>query len=133
MTEQEKREKVIKGLECCLDIQSGWKDAIYVCQTCPYTGNETPCETLAPLMEDAIALLKAQEARVMTLEEVKQWCETHPHKQNPIWVEFQHGYGNDGWRVGLVNSGLLLWCKDKEARFWTFRPTEEQSKAVKWE
>jgi len=61
MTEQEKREKIIKGLECCWDVQSGWKDARYVCSTCPYTDNCIPCETLAPLMEDALALLKGQE------------------------------------------------------------------------
>ena len=78
-------------------------------------------------------LSKAQEARVMTLEEVKQWCETHPHKQNPIWVEFQHGYGTDGWRVGLVNSGLLAWCKDNEARCWTSRPDQATREAIPWE
>ena len=84
-------------------------------------------------LDMAIEALKAQEPRVMTLEEVKQWCEMHPHKQNPVWVEFQHGYGNDGWRVGLINSGLLLlWCKDKEARLWTSRPTDEQREAIPW-
>lgn len=55
------KEKVIGGLECCCNVQSGWKDARYVCPACPYTDNGIPCETLAPLMEDALSLLKAQE------------------------------------------------------------------------
>lgn len=64
MTEQEKLENVIKGLEYCLDIQTEWEDARYVCPSCPYAGNGIPCETLAPLMEDALALLKAQKETI---------------------------------------------------------------------
>lgn len=84
-------------------------------------------------LDFAIETLKEQEPRVMTLEEVKQWCEIHPHKQNPIWVEFQHRYGTNGWRVGLVNSGLLAWCRANEARCWTSKPSDTQRKAAKWE
>ena len=76
--------------------------------------------------------LKDVEPRVMTLEEVEEWCAIHPHKQSPLWVEFRHGNGTDGWRVGLVNSGLLAWCKDGEARCWTSRPTEERREATPW-
>lgn len=54
------REKVIKGLECCLNVQSGWKDAVYVCPVCLY-GKDDGFPCVVPLMEDAIALLKAQE------------------------------------------------------------------------
>lgn len=78
-------------------------------------------------------MLKEQAPRIMTLEEVKQWCEIHPHKQDPIWVEFQHGYGTDGWRVGLINSGLIAWCKDNEARCWTSRPDEKRRVETPWE
>ena len=162
MTEQEKWEKVIKGLECCT------KDE---CECCPYEDvcfGDDEVELFDRLARDALALLKAQEPealdmpkpdsdigcwydithnytleqvvsalkaqepRVMTLEKVKQWCDIHPHKQNPIWVEFQHGHGTNGWRVGLVNSGLLAWCKDNEARCWTSRPTDEQREVVPW-
>lgn len=90
-------------------------------------------DELLEMYSEVILLLKAQKTRVMTLEEVKQWCEIHPYKQNPIWVEFQHGYGTDGWRVGLVNSGLLFWCKDKEARCWTSRPDDATREAIPWE
>lgn len=61
MTEQEKREKVIKGLECC-------KIPFTKCYNggCPYFENDG-CK--ARLKSDALALLKAQE----------------PVKPNEIW------------------------------------------------
>ena len=93
-----------------------------------YAYNNAYCEAL----DMAIEALKVQTSRVMTLEEVKQWCKTHPHKQNPIWVEFQHGYGTDGWRFGLVNSGILAWCKDNEARCWTSRPDRATMEVTPW-
>ena len=113
-------EKVIKGLE---SLHERLLDAATLDSIAMLDEN---------IVSDALALLKAQEPRVITLEEVKQWCETHPQKQNPIWVEFQHGYGIDGWRVGFINSGLLAWCKYKEARCWTSRPTDEQREAIPW-
>ena len=56
------KEKIINGLECCFYVQSGWKDAVWVCPACPYAKNDgQPCETLAPLLDDALTLLKKQE------------------------------------------------------------------------
>ena len=58
MTEQERREKVIKGLECC-----GAYD--YKCNVCPYQddgGAEDGCCS-DELKTNALALLKAQEQR----------------------------------------------------------------------
>ena len=52
MTEQEKREKVIKGLECC-----GYTNFMDKCQECPYDGKDC----FHRLKTDALALLKAQE------------------------------------------------------------------------
>ena len=54
------REKVIKGLECCRDLDltdMGCPDA------CPYydDSNECGCCLYTPLMNDAIALLREQE------------------------------------------------------------------------
>jgi ssDNA-binding Zn-finger/Zn-ribbon topoisomerase 1 len=56
MTEQEKREKVIRGLECCM---SGQLDGLGCSRVpCPYNLFED-CEGI--LHRDALALLKAQE------------------------------------------------------------------------
>ena len=57
MTEQEKREKVIKGLECCNSLHN---DSIVKCATdCPYWEFDAKCRGF--VMRDALALLKAQE------------------------------------------------------------------------
>ena len=52
MTEQEKRDKVIRGLECC-----GYAMFMDKCQECPYDGKDC----FKRLKADALALLKAQE------------------------------------------------------------------------
>ena len=58
-------EKVIYALEQCSNVQSDFTSAVYVCPVCLY-GKEDgmPCESLHPLLEDAIALLKAQQKHV---------------------------------------------------------------------
>lgn len=56
MTEQEKREKVINGLECIVSSgNAGMRDD---CAKCIYPGGG---DCLAPALRDALALLKAQE------------------------------------------------------------------------
>ena len=54
------REKVIKGLECCRDLDM---TDMRCPDACPYhdDSNEFGCCHYTPLMNDAIALLKAQE------------------------------------------------------------------------
>lgn len=52
MTDEEKREKVIRGLECCA------KGSLSNCEECPYTG--MGCSD--HLCADALDLLKGQEA-----------------------------------------------------------------------
>ena len=58
------REKVIKGLECCLIFD---EDRIYQCDECPYRATEDErkvidwCCHLEKLRSDALELLKGQE------------------------------------------------------------------------
>jgi len=56
MTEQEKREKVIKELECCVSLNHNGSK----CANCDYADefHNGDCETY--LLSDALALLKAQ-------------------------------------------------------------------------
>ena len=57
MTEQEKREKVIKGLECCLGDTRA--DLPNLCTICPYAHGSYATQTCGKkLREDALALLK---------------------------------------------------------------------------
>lgn len=133
------REKVIKGLEHC-------SNKSFCNDSCPYSSilrdpNFGIDECMTQLAHDALELLKGQEARVMTLDEVKafdwDYCyleeERLPGKEYRIicgnyalscitWpcvasIRIQHGDNNYG----------------KKWRCWTYRPTEEQRKAVKWE
>lgn len=137
------REKVIMGLECCL--ANGYN--------CPYESTDeeidkvTSCTTY--LMKDALALLKAQEPRVMTLEELAGaqktpvWRETkraHKDLYNG-WMlahDIQRGQGITGTRLGMTEpNGRVGWYKlddyGKTWRCWTDRPTYEQMKETKWD
>ena len=130
-------EKVIHTLECCFDVQSGWKDAVWVCPACPYAKNdEEPCETLAPLLDDAITLLKEQQPRVMTLEEVLGGDE--------CWIEGKSvacGYGDavltcDGEHVDFYRPHSVYILDFYEYglswRCWTAKPTDKQREATAW-
>lgn len=78
------REKILKGLECCADLQ---RDTMHrACDVCPY--NDDPrqgtCVTLFPLFRDALDVLKAdqtylqeQDKKVKKLEdEISELRET---------------------------------------------------------
>jgi len=71
------RGKVVKGLECC-HVQRN--EVPPLCEDCPYMNPmEGTCDALDELLGDALTLLKAQEPRVMTLEEVKQFVFGAPY------------------------------------------------------
>lgn len=141
MTNAEKLEKVVRGLECCIVRDP---DAKSNCVECPY--NHEGIITNAPcangLMADALVLLEEQEPRVMTLDETIASCE------NPVWLEedtLQGSYGAWGVVKGVhkkynaVNIGGVrfgYWPRAKyniSWRCWTARPTEEQMREMKWE
>jgi hypothetical protein len=106
------REKVIKGLECCTFILGKRK-----CNECPYQ----PDNGCYQLQDDFHALLKEQEPRVMTLDELTE-----------IYVEFK----NDICQIRLTNFDLqkiVKYAVDGDCRLWTGKPTVEQMKAVKWD
>ena len=123
------REQVIKGLEDCFRYGMCEKE------TCPYWKY---ADCMEKLQTDALALLKEQEARVLTLEEVLGGDE--------CWVEYINGgcgycdcYLDDDAKSIVINRILR---KDfnvspngygKVWRCWSVRPTDEQRKAVKWE
>lgn len=144
MTDAEKRDKVIRGLEC--HATKGF----VACQDCPYYPDELIyeddddmegiiCEE--KLAADAIALLKEQEPRVMTLEEL-QAIETPWNRNTPpyLWVEgrsattesrwmswgFMHDFVRLPGTMGVQNYG-------SKWRVWTLQPTPEQMRETPWE
>ena len=148
----DKREKVINALIGCSNIQSGFTSAVYVCPTCLYGRDDgQPCESLHLLMEDALAMLKAQTPRVMTLDEVESAYE----KQEPVWLDVKDvpvsNYIVIGYRLmhktrkghemayELIGASIVseksygVSMYGKKWRCWTSRPTEKQREAVKWD
>lgn len=134
------REKVIKGLECCAESK---------CEVCPYEEQcfgEDIC-ICSPMAKDMLELLKAQEPRVMTLEEVVSaagtpaWFEGKSNRAYTGWVlvyDVQEGMGITGTRVGVTKPGhITIWPATElygaKWRCWTSRPKDEQREAVKWD
>ena len=94
----------------------------------------------------AIAWLKEQEARVMTLEELDDYRKTEegadPYitsEKTPVMVEYSNDvpYNSRWLTIESLNSWLdyrdMRFIYGKEWRVWSARPTEEQRKAVKWD
>lgn len=91
----------------------------------------------AEVIDNVISLLKAQEPRVLTIEEVEALEEG-----TIVWVE--ENYGGQMYLNPMVCNGdrlfgnyylgidLDLWLCDGKKRFWTSKPTKEQSEATPW-
>ena len=134
-------EKVIKGLECCTKKLCIYKDTE---KECPYSElcgdyEEAFEDCTTALSKDALALLKAQEPRVMEFDDVVGGDE--------CWLEAVNGacgyadcYACTGtgevqvFRCKYDNPQYII-AKDylKTWRCWTSRPTDAQREAVKWE
>lgn len=132
------REKVLQALEHC-DLCSDMPN----CPGCAYL-REPDC--MEHLKRDIIALLKGQEPRVMTLEDViggagtPAYMEARSQRGYRGWAliyDVQEGMGITGKRVGLTQPGhITIWPAVElygvKWRCWTGEPTEEQREAEPW-
>ena len=116
------REKVIKGLECCSDV--GGKHCYE--GKCPYASMSEPCRE--QLVRDALALLKEQEARELTIDEWREWkantkrnpiCNLWENDTSPMWILNPNDVHEPAFLMGKL-------------KLFTGKPTFEQCKAVKW-
>lgn len=117
------REKVIRGLKVCTTDD-------FCSDECPYS----QCDGRSchyPLMRDALALLREQEPRVMTWEEINKRAESLD--PDPIFVQWKET-GGTAWIVGSINiiAGMVN-AGNRDVRAWTSRPTPEQMRETKWE
>jgi len=144
------REKVMRGLECCIlkdpDDRSD-------CEKCPYhnTGVITNAPCFNGMMAQVLALLKEQEPKLMTLDEVLTaedfvWAEIYtPNKWSwcLIYVKISPVVSNDeivkieedcgiGWTKSKADYGKRGFL-DGGWRCWTSRPSPEQMRDTKWE
>lgn len=127
------REKVIKGLECCILRDPDDKQR---CSECPYEGN-----CVNRLKMDALSMLKAQEPRVMTLEEVEVlpygYVLIETDKKNSLhWVDALLFCKNTNFSFDFITlegrARLLGTDYNMEWRCWTSRPTDEQRRETPW-
>lgn len=115
------------------------------------TPDGSSCVIPANLLQDAIALLKAQEPRLLTLEEVVAHYSLPPvfpddfgmqedyyEDIQPLYFEFPHDK-EDPWIVhwrghAQVARYLDEWrhSYNKKWRCWTSRPTDAQREAEPW-
>ena len=126
------REKVIYSIERCI---CHVPDA---CRDCAYDEGHQYNECVEMLLRDALELLKAQEPRIMEYHEIKN--------NNFAFMESVYGdlipviIDEDGctWSPEInKDKNFMMICEPEEygkcIRCWTFRPTDEQRKAVKWD
>lgn len=130
------REKVISKIEEEIRLGEYWDEAYRTIDL--------------QLLIDALSLLKAQEAKVITQEELKQFV------GRPCWFESHGTYmGKEGFWIipamfRMFSAGMIMsytfvlngagGCSElglsaynKAWRCWTTIPTIEQREAVKWE
>ena len=131
------REKTIKGLECC--------GATMNCNECPYDSEMGAC--FSSLKADALKLLKEQEAKVLTVDQLEDALDTVVWLETPVSENFADGYSlimAYSHKYGYMffdspfgdnpSQDRLEYSEyGKSWRCWDKRPTDEQRKAVKWD
>lgn len=127
------RDKVIKGLECCAEDST--------CDACPYDQDRYNANGPCALVYDTLALLKAQEPRVMTIGDLYGEDMGYYERKDEelVWpvLTARGGPNEDGTVVivrkdafeikadcGLMN---ITW------RIWTTYPTVAQREATPWD
>jgi len=125
--------EVLKALVCRAS------EVARLCDGCPYEReNDWGCD-VQRLCKDVLTLLKAQEVRVLSFNELKfdavYWMERidirpwpvafRRMRGNPEFLVFEDYYG-DMWDVSKYCVREGGW------RCWISRPTDEQRKAVPW-
>lgn len=135
MTDSEKRENVIRGLEACV-----FNQRLMQCESCPYHTDKARC--LTTLMRDALALLKEQEPRVLTVEEIRSgtvevvWLEDadKPNVIPGIWFRLSNEGGDEAVDIHVMDGfvGARLEVYGKLWRCWSAWPTEEQMRETPW-
>ena len=130
------REKVIKGLEVILEetadmfYRSIIQDALALLkaqkQKCRECGEAT-----SKAIQELQAKLKAQEPRVMTLEEYEAWIDTPFTERNPVFHEERTKRGTVTCWVNTVVCTLREYGKND--RCWTSRPDEKRRAETPWQ
>lgn len=83
-----------------------------------------------PYIYGALALLREQEPRVMTLEEIQERAETVD--PDPVFVEWKSGA--TAWVLYTIDNIYYMAKRPyMDIRVWTSRPSEQQMRDTPWE
>ena len=88
----------------------------------------TSCDVV--FLNEILMLLKAQEARLLTYEDFHSGREDGG-EAIPCWKEARSKTRRSGWAV-IVYGKMLQDMEMGVARYWTARPTEEQTREEAW-
>ena len=127
------QEQVVEALERCT------QDPSYgTCAGCPYEGvGDTFAKCCLALMFDCLDLLKAQEPRLITEQEMRDaepgaviYCEQRDEVRTYLTplIKYDDGVFENRF-LGAEPEATQL----PNVRFWTSRPTDEQREATPWE
>ena len=131
-------EKVIVDLTDAKEIVSAVAD-----DDCMNRDNYRCLCSAETLIDDAIAFLKAQEPRVMTIEEMEKYAKSAGNgmtlEQKPLFIE-RKPFVKEALNWRTEHEVFDHYCRfefrigyGKDFRYWTAQPTDEQRRAVKWE
>jgi len=94
------------------------------------------------IVEDALALLKEQEPRILDWDEIKNYSVVYGEFKGvseiyPLIITFDSEGRALSWNPGINNKEeylLLVYDEEdrKNTRCWNKMPTEEQRRTVKW-
>ena len=118
------RERVIKALGFCLMPPSIEELENDICshEDCPYYREYNGGKCVSTVAKDALALLKAQEPRLV---EPNDFENADDYNWLPAWCEERTGAGY--WEMILPDA-----LDEKDVRYWTGRPTDEQRAKEPW-
>lgn len=116
-----------------------WLNEVYVTPSRAF--DEYTEYELKMFAHDALVLLKEQkelekryEPNIMPLTNVMEWMGKSNELREPIYWENRFDKYENQWLLKPENPLYMINAiKAGHARAWTQKPTEEQSKAVKWE
>ena len=127
-------EKVVAGLEHC---NFGGSEPCYE-KECPYYQSH---DCTDELKNDILAMLKEQEAKLMTLDEVKDfgWDYCYLEEERLPGKEYRAVCGD--YALTCITWPCITSMRiqhgdetyNKKWRCWTQRPTNEQRQVVKWD
>lgn len=124
------REKILAGLAACLPETE--EDAKIGCLDCPYgCGLMEVVSVPVMMLEDVRALLKAQTPRLLNAFDFLDNPDADAGGAIPCWKESRKPTRRSGWAVIVYGR----WLGDTEGgtcRYWTGKPTEEQTRDMPW-